>query len=224
MPARTFVTRRRAVFVVVLGALLGVAVFAVTRFGRIAPVETEVGVADAPPRKPESGPASVSVVRFPAGDNPDEDPEPADETPAGHLVAAARAGDAASVTALLADGVPADVRSGGFPALHRAAEADSVAALEALVAAGADLDAVDRAGHTAIARAALFGRAEAVSFLLEAGADPNAHAEPNDQPPSWRCCSVGRSASPPTLLGSRRTKRTDWLPPGRFSRPAPIRT
>lgn len=182
MPERPFMTRRRAAFVAVLAALLALAAFAVTRFGRIMPVEAEVSVSDAPPSKPKSGPASVSVVRVPSGDNPDQGTEPDDETPEGQLVAAARTGDAAKVTALLAEGVPADARRGGFPALHRAAQAGSVAALEALVVAGADLDATDRAGHTALARGALFGRAAAVSFLLEAGADPNAHAEPNDQP------------------------------------------
>lgn len=199
MPGRTFLTRRRAVFFAVLAALLGVAVFAVVRFGRIPPVEAEVTVVDAPSPKPKSGPAAVSVVRVPSGDDPEEDAEPPDETPAGQLVAAAQAGDAPTVAALLADGAPADARSGGFPALHQAAAADSVAALEALVAAGADLEAADRSGHTALARAALFGRADAVSFLLEAGADPNAHAAPNDQPPilallfGW---TLGRSSNP----------------------------
>ena len=103
------------------------------------------------------------------------------------------------VGALLDEGVPPDAQSRGFPAIHRAAQADSLAALELLVAAGADLEALDRSGHTALARAALFGRAGAVSFLLESGADPNAHAEPNNQTPllallfGW---SLGQSPNP----------------------------
>ena len=201
MPGRTFMTGRRAIFLAVLAVLLGVAVFAVVRFGRVAPVEAVVSVAETPPLKPKSGPASVSVVRVPMGDHPEEDAEPADETPTGRLVAAAQAGDAAAVAALLAEGAPADARSGGFPALHRAAQSDSVAALEALVAAGADLEAVDRSGHTALARAAMFGRAGAVSLLLEAGADPNAHAEPNDQPPLLALLFGWRFGQSPNPLG-----------------------
>lgn len=192
-------TRRRAIFLAVLTALVVVVAFAVNRFGRIAPVEVEVSVRDDPAPEPKAGPVSVSVRRVPLESSPEEDAEPADETPAGRLVAAAKAGDAASVGALLGEGVPAEARSSGFPAIHRAAEADSVRVLEMLVAAGADLEAVDRTGHTALARAALFGRAAAVAFLLASGADPNAHAEPNNQTPllallfGW---SLGQSPNP----------------------------
>ena len=195
----SFMTRRRALFAAVLTALIVVVAFAVTRFGRIVPVGVEVSVTDEPAPKPKEGPVSISVTRVPLGGSPDGDAEAADETPAGQLVAAATAGDAARVGALLDEGVPADAKSRGFPAIHRAAQADSVAVLELLVAAGADLEAVDRSGHTALARAALFGRAAAVSFLLESGADPNAHAEPNNQTPllallfGW---SLGQSPNP----------------------------
>ena len=195
----SLMTRRRAIFVAVLAALLVVVAFAATRFGRILPVGVEVRVTDEPTPKPKSGPASVSVMRIPLRGDPEEEAEPADETPASQLVAAARAGDAPRVAALLDEGAPADARSSGFPALHRAAQADSVAVLEMLVAAGADLEAVDRTGHTALARAALFGRAAALTFLLESGADPDAHAEPNNQTPllallfGW---SLGQSPNP----------------------------
>ncbi|MCY4627537.1 MAG: ankyrin repeat domain-containing protein [Acidobacteria bacterium] len=192
-------TRRRAIFLAVLTALVVVVVVAVNRFGRIAPFEVEVSVSDEPAPKPKTGPVTVSVMRVPLENSPDEDAEPADETPAGRLVAAAQAGDAARVAELLGAGAPADARSGGFPAIHRAAQADSVAVLEMLVAAGAHLGAVDRTGHTALTRAALFGRAAAVAFLLESGANPNAHAEPNNQTPllallfGW---SLGQSPNP----------------------------
>ncbi len=193
----SFMTRRRAVFLGVLAALFVVVAFAVIWFGRILPVGIEVSVADEPAPKP--GPVSVSVRPVPSGGDPETDSAPADETPTGRLVAAAQAGDAARVAVLLDEGAPVDARSGGFPAIHRAAQADSVAVLEMLVAAGADLEAVDRSGHTALARAALFGRARAVAFLLESGADPNAHAEPNDQTPllsllfGW---SLGQAPNP----------------------------
>lgn len=195
----SFMTRRRALFLGVLTALVVVVAFAVTRFGRILPAGVEVSVTDAPPPKPKEGPVSISVTRVPLGGGPDGHAEAADETPAGQLGEAAKADDAARVAALLDEGVPAGAESGGFPAIHRAAQANSVAALKLLVAAGADLEAVDRTGHTALARAALFGHADAVSFLLESGADPNAHAEPNDQTPllallfGW---SFGQSPNP----------------------------
>lgn len=195
----SFMTRRRALFAAVLTALIVVVAFAVTRFGRILPVGVEVSVTDEPAPKPKAGPVSISVTRVPLGGNPDGDDEAADESPAGQLVAAATAGDVMRVGALLDEGVPPDAQSRGFPAIHRAAQADSLAVLELLVAAGADLEALDRSGHTALARAALFGRAGAVSFLLESGADPNAHAEPNNQTPllgllfGW---SLGQSPNP----------------------------
>ena len=193
----SFMTRRRAVFLAALAALIVVVAFAVTRFGRIVPVGVEISVTEEPAPKPKAGPVSISVTRVPLAGNPGD--EAADETPAGQLVAAATAGDTARVSALLDEGVPADAQSRGFPAIHRAAQANSLAVLELLVAAGADVDAVDRSGHTALARAALFGRAGAVSFLLESGADPNAHAEPNNQTPllgllfGW---SLGQSPNP----------------------------
>ncbi|MXW72209.1 MAG: ankyrin repeat domain-containing protein [Acidobacteria bacterium] len=195
----SFMTRRRALFAAVLTALIVVVAFAVTRFARILPVGVEVSVTDEPAPKPKEGPVSISVTRVPLGGNPDGDDEAADETPAGQLVAAATAGDIMRVGALLDEGVPPDAQSRGFPAIHRAAQANSLAVLELLVAAGADLEALDRSGHTALARAALFGRAGAVSFLLESGADPNAHAEPNNQTPllgllfGW---SLGQSPNP----------------------------
>lgn len=193
----SFMTRRRALFAAVLTGLVVVVAFAVTRFGRIVPVGVEVSVTDEPAPKPKEGPVSISVTRVPLAGNPGD--EAADDSPAGQLVAAATAGDVMRVGALLDEGVPPDAQSRGFPAIHRAAQADSLAVLELLVAAGADLEALDRSGHTALARAALFGHADAVSFLLESGADPNAHAEPNNQTPllallfGW---SLGQSPNP----------------------------
>ena len=106
-----------------------------------------------------------------------------DSSPAGLLVAAAGAGDAERVRELLAAGVAPDSESQGIFAIHRAAVTGSVAALQALVAAGAHLEALNQYGQTALTQAAFYGNAEAVVFLLSAGANPNAHAEPNHQTP-----------------------------------------
>ena len=59
--------------------------------------------------------------------------------------------------------------------LSRAAERGDAAALRALVAAGADVNARDN-GYTPLVFAARAGDAEAVRALLDAGADPNARA------------------------------------------------
>ena len=106
-----------------------------------------------------------------------------DTSPAGLLVEAARAGDVHCVRELLAGGVAPDSESGGQFAIHGAAASGSVAVLHFLVAAGAHLEALDQTGNTALTNAALFGDAEAVTLLLVAGADPNAHAEPNNLTP-----------------------------------------
>ena len=128
---------------------------------------------------------------------------PQDSSPAGQLVAAAGAGDAARVRELLAAGVAPDSESQGTFAIHRAAVAGSVAALQILVEAGAHLEARDQYGQTALTQAAFYGNAEAVVFLLSAGADPNAHAEPNNQTPlrailsGWTATLSRRSRLPP---------------------------
>ncbi|KAG2500109.1 hypothetical protein HYH03_001691 [Edaphochlamys debaryana] len=62
------------------------------------------------------------------------------------------------------------------PELHAAARLDRVGAVEALLAAGADVDARDGAGRTALFVAAAEGRQAAAEALLQAGARPNAAA------------------------------------------------
>jgi len=128
---------------------------------------------------------------------------PQDSSPAGLLVAAAGAGDAERVRELLAAGAPPDSESQGTFAIHRAAVAGSVAALQILVEAGAHVEALDQSGQTALTQAAFYGNAEAVVFLLSAGANPNAHAEPNHQTPlrailsGWTMTLSSRSRLPP---------------------------
>ena len=186
-------TRPRAVFGVVLLSLSLVVAFAAIRLGTIPPpsgVPVEEAATSPDPgaestsETAESGPGSGAEAA-PAGvsgGNPAADAAE-DTSPAGLLVAAARAGDAHCVRELLAAGVAADSESQGYFAIHWAAASGSVAVLRFLVDAGAHLEAVDQFGNTALTRAAFFGNAEAVAFLVSAGADPNAYAEPNNRTP-----------------------------------------
>eukprot|EP01045_Picozoa_sp_COSAG04_P012832 COSAG04_NODE_880_length_9669_cov_3.805747_3_plen_2321_part_00 len=90
------------------------------------------------------------------------------------LLAAARAGDAAAIERLAAEGASVDAKDGvGEPAVILAAwqgclqgHAEAVAALARL---GADLDATDSNGATALMHAANSGHTGAVAALLEAG-------------------------------------------------------
>jgi len=60
---------------------------------------------------------------------------------------------------------------------RKAAIAGNRAAIERLFAEGADLDARDRHGQTALMLAALHGRGEVARALLERGADPDVTAK-----------------------------------------------
>jgi len=160
------------------------------------PLPDSASETDAAAPETGSGPSEV----------PDESPVvqlPQDSSPAGRLVTAASAGDADRVRELLAAGVPPDSESQGTFAMHRAAVTGSVAALQALVEAGAHLEALDQYGQTALTQAAFYGNAEAVAFLLSAGANPNAHAELNHQTPlrailsGWTATLSRRSRLPP---------------------------
>ncbi len=126
-----------------------------------------------------------------------------DDSPAGLLVAASGAGDVHCVLELLAGGTAPDSESGGRFAIHGAAANGSVAVLHFLVDAGAHLEALDQHGWTALTRAAFYGNAEAVVFLLSEGANPNAHAEPSNYTPlrailsGWTMTLSRRSPLPP---------------------------
>ncbi|GAA2873773.1 hypothetical protein GCM10010517_34350 [Streptosporangium fragile] len=65
--------------------------------------------------------------------------------------------------------------------LHQAAQEGAVQVIKLLLAAGAEVDAVDADGATPLWEAVRHGRDEAVKLLLAAGADP------------WRPCIAGRS-------------------------------
>ena len=210
-------TRRRAVFGGVLASLALVVVFAALRLAAVPSpsrglVEEEAAL---PNSGPNSGPApgveptsetaesgtGSGAGAAPAGvsgGNPVADTVE-DTSPAGLLVAAARAGDAHCVRELLAAGVAADSESAGYFAIHGAARSGSIVVLHFLVEAGAHLEALDQFGNTALTRAAFFGNAEAVALLVSAGADPNAYAEPNNRTPlmaildGWAMSLSGRS-------------------------------
>ncbi|MCR9244942.1 MAG: ankyrin repeat domain-containing protein [bacterium] len=80
--------------------------------------------------------------------------------------------DVERVTELLALGARVDVTDHkGKTALHRAAQANFVAAIDVLVAAGADLEVGDRRGETPLFDAVRAGRIAATQRLLELGAD-----------------------------------------------------
>lgn len=105
--------------------------------------------------------------------------EVAEDTTEGQLVLAARNGDEARVSELLAEGAPPDSEESknGHRPLHQAAEAGHAPIVALLLDAGADLEAQDGIGMTALMRAAAAAEVDAGRRLLEAGAAVNARSE-----------------------------------------------
>ena len=125
----------------------------------------------------------------------------------GHaLLLAARRGEAARVSALLALGADPDARdASGATALHWAAGGlpGRVEVVEALLQAGAAVDAADLAGVTPLMRARF--RPAVTRALLRAGADPNAVTPAGRTP--LRSATEGEDAEAVRLLleaGARR--------------------
>ena len=89
---------------------------------------------------------------------------------------AARSGDLQAVRSLLAQGEDANAAHGdGMSALHWAAERGDAKMAEALIHAGATVDAVTRIGHyTPLHVASTAGRAAVVELLLASGANATA--------------------------------------------------
>ena len=102
----------------------------------------------------------------------------AEDTPAGRLVAAARAGNAERVRELLAEGIPPDAEESknGHRALHQAAASGKIEVVEVLLDAGAEVDALDGAGMTALMRAAVPAAVPVGKRLLAGGAEVNARS------------------------------------------------
>jgi ankyrin repeat protein len=69
--------------------------------------------------------------------------------------------------------VYAEIPEGRLTALHFAARQGELEAVEALIAAGADLNVADNYGTTPVVLATLNGHLGVAAALLEAGADPN---------------------------------------------------
>lgn len=90
------------------------------------------------------------------------------------LAEAARDGDAASVRALLAEGVDVDAPGPqGTPALHWTAYRDDVATARLLIEAGADVSRTNAYGLVPLYLASANGSTPFIELLLGAGADPN---------------------------------------------------
>ena len=91
------------------------------------------------------------------------------------LMTAARTGNVDVLRLLLARGADLRARESwrGQTALHWAAAEDHPAALHTLIELGADVDERSSAGWSALLYAVRAGKADAVSALLEAGADVN---------------------------------------------------
>jgi ankyrin repeat protein len=87
-----------------------------------------------------------------------------------------------------------DKDADGKTVLHSAVDADDVDAVEALIAHGADLEARDRWGNTALWRAVyqLPGSRRMVTTLLDRGADPHT-ANNHGATPAGLAGKIGRS-------------------------------
>ena len=105
--------------------------------------------------------------------------EVAEDTPEGQLVLAARNGEVERVSELLATGLLPDAQESknGHRALHQAAGAGQVSAMDLLLTGGADPRGRDGSGYTALMRAADAAHLEAGRRLLDAGAEVNTRLE-----------------------------------------------
>lgn len=100
-------------------------------------------------------------------------------------------------------------RAGGSPPLMIAANHGSAAAARVLLAAGAEVNAVNRQGGTALQFAALRGTPETVAVLLDAGADPMPSARGRKVPKEergFRALDFARKHNP-DLMASPAGKR-----------------
>ena len=121
----------------------------------------------------------------------------AEETP---LIDAVRAGDAAVVQSLLADGISVRTTEvDGTTALHWAAHHDRLAISGLLLDGGSAVDAANRYGVTPLALATVNGSTPMITRLLEAGADPNL-PNPEGETPLMTAARTGNAAAIDTLL------------------------
>ena len=108
---------------------------------------------------------------------------------------ASMSGDTAAISQAVADGAALDkidfrTSRNGRLALNWAAWYNHVPAIEVLISLGADLEAENITGYSALHHAAESGSLEAAAALLAAGADPG-HANGEGRMPSWTASSRG---------------------------------
>ncbi|UCD74295.1 MAG: ankyrin repeat domain-containing protein [Phycisphaerales bacterium] len=142
--------------------------------------------AAAPPRDAEAAPQRV--VRSP--ERPDAQrpptPPPPREKPTVYEDLL-KVGKGAEITAKVRDGLDPDTRDGtGVPLLGLAAQYGDLPLVQALIDAGADVDAVDtRTGRTPLMQAAEGNQVEAIRLLLNAGASLEAKNKIGGTALSW---------------------------------------
>lgn len=146
------------------------------------------------------------------------------------FVAACARGDRASAEAMLArsPGLRTELRHEHHLMLQRPAESGDAAVLETMLACGFDPNAKDKDGATALHRAAMDGRLDAVRVLLNFGADVDAlDTMFSASPLAWAAEGRGHARPGSDHVGVARLliaagSSLDWTPPE--GAPAPERT
>jgi ankyrin repeat protein len=115
---------------------------------------------------------------------------------------AAANGDGELAALLLESGAKADAptRIGSYTPLHVAAKEGHVAVLRALVGAHANVGAATTTGATALHFAASSGNVEAITILLDHGADVNVREPEWEQTPLMFAAALGRTDAVRTLI------------------------
>ncbi len=127
----------------------------------------------------------------------------ADADPRESIWAAARAGDVDAIKAHLDAGADVNERDPklNMPPLMLAAISDHPEAVDVLVRSGADIEAQDDKGSTALLIAAFFGRAGSVERLVAAGADVNARNDDGSTPRDMLSVDWGTTLLIASLVG-----------------------
>ncbi len=128
------------------------------------------------------------------------------------LIEAARANDATTALAALADGVDVNAKSAdGTTALHWAIYRDNVQLVQRLIKAGADVKTANEFGSTPMAEAAVVGDAAVIDALLAAGADAESRGA-DGQTALMVVARSGNVAAAETLLkhGANVNAREAW--------------